>query len=255
MNVIEIMKAVVFGIVEGVTEWLPISSTGHMILLDEFIHLDVSPEFMEMFLVVIQLGAIFAVVLLYWNKIFPFVYKAQQGIRLKQGVLSLWSKILVACIPAAVIGLLFDDVLNAWFYNYQTVTISLIIFGIALIVIEKVNNNKQVRVTSLGMVSYKDALLVGLFQIIAAIFPGTSRSGATILGGMMVGLSRIVATRVYLCFGNTSNARCQFVKTSEIWFSFFITRTHYFRYRNVLCVCGFNFCNHLLTFISQKKRF
>lgn len=193
MNILELIKVLFFGVVEGITEWLPISSTGHMILLDEFIRLDVSPEFMEMFLVVIQLGAIFAVVLLYWGKIFPLSYQKQSGIYLQQNVLKLWSKILVACIPAGIIGLLFDNILNAWFYNYQTVTISLIIFGIAFIVIEKVNKNKQARITNLETMSYRDALFVGFFQVIAAVFPGTSRSGATIIGGMMIGLSRVVA--------------------------------------------------------------
>ena len=144
MDFIEILKAILFGIVEGITEWLPISSTGHMILLDEFVHLQVSEEFMSMFEVVIQLGAIFAVVLLFWNQIWPFGKKDNKEPLAKGGILSwvkwdifkLWFHILVSCVPAAVVGILFDDILEAWFYNYQTVAIMLILFGIAFIVIE-----------------------------------------------------------------------------------------------------------------------
>ena len=145
MEILEILKAVLFGIVEGITEWLPISSTGHMILLDEFVKLDVSPEFYSMFQVVIQLGAILAVVVLFWNDFFPFGKKDNQQPLAQTGVLSyvkwdkfmLWFKILVSCVPAAVVGLLFDEQLEAMFYNYQTVSIALIVFGIAFIVIEK----------------------------------------------------------------------------------------------------------------------
>lgn len=179
----EIIKAIILGIVEGITEWLPISSTGHMILVDEFMKMDVSAEFLEMFLVVIQLGAILAVVVIYFKTLLPT----------DKATWIMWLKIVVACLPAAVIGLLFDDIFNALFYNWYTVAIALIVFGIAFIVIENRNKEVQPKVTHIDDLTYKQALIIGLFQVIAAIFPGTSRSGATILGGLMIGVSRTVA--------------------------------------------------------------
>lgn len=192
---LESFKAIVFGIVEGITEWLPVSSTGHMILLDKFIKLDVSEAFWEFFLVVIQLGAIMAVVVIYWSKIFPFSIrddKKGKKLLIKKDIFTLWWKILFACIPAAIIGIAFDDIINRLFYNYYTVAISLIFFGVAFIIVEK-NDVKKGRIESINDISYKDAFIIGLFQLIAAIFPGTSRSGATILGGIYIGLSRKVA--------------------------------------------------------------
>lgn len=191
MDIIEILKAVLFGIVEGITEWLPISSTGHMILLNEFVTLNVSPEFWEMFLVVIQLGAILAVVLLFWNKIFPFKWKEKPV--LQKDIFVLWFKILAACVPAAVIGLVFDDVLDALFYNPWCVAIALIVFGIAFIVIENRNKNTTPKITELNQITYQTAFLIGVFQLLAAVFPGTSRSGATIVGALLIGVSRTVA--------------------------------------------------------------
>lgn len=191
ISIMEILKAVLFGIVEGITEWLPISSTGHMILLNEFVTLDVSPEFWEMFLVVIQLGAILAVVILFWNKIFPFRFGEKQVIQ--KDIFVLWFKILVACIPAAVIGLAFDDVLDALFYNPWCVSIALIVFGIAFIVIENRNKNAAPKITELSQITYQTALMIGVFQLLAAVFPGTSRSGATIVGALIIGVSRTVA--------------------------------------------------------------
>jgi undecaprenyl-diphosphatase len=191
MDIIEILKAVLFGIVEGITEWLPISSTGHMILLNEFVTLNVSEEFWEMFLVVIQLGAILAVVILFWDKIFPFHFNEKPVIQ--KDIFVLWFKILVACIPAAVIGLAFDDVFDALFYNPWCVAIALIVFGVAFIIVENKNKDKTAVITSLDQITYKTALLIGIFQLIAAIFPGTSRSGATIVGALMIGVSRTVA--------------------------------------------------------------
>ncbi len=191
MSIIEILKAVLFGIVEGVTEWLPISSTGHMILLNEFVTLDVTPEFWEMFLVVIQFGAILAVVILFWNKIFPFQFRRKPVVR--KDIFTLWFKILAACIPAAVIGLAFDDVLDALFYNPWCVAVALIVFGIAFIVIENRNKNVSPKITELKDITYQTALMIGVFQLIAAVFPGTSRSGATIVGALMIGVSRTVA--------------------------------------------------------------
>ena len=169
LSFIEILKAILFGIVEGITEWLPVSSTGHMILLNEFVHMNVSEEFWDMFLVVIQLGAILAVVLLFWKQIWPFNFTGRSktnGI-VKKDIMKMWFKIIVACIPAAVVGLLFDDILEKYLYNPITVAVM--------------------------QLTYKDAVIIGLFQLIAAIFPGTSRSGATILGGLMIGVSRTVA--------------------------------------------------------------
>lgn len=197
----EFLKAVLFGIVEGITEWLPISSTGHMILLDEFVKLDVSPEFWEMFLVVIQLGAILAVVILFWNQIWPFGKKSNSDPVGKTGFLSwckkdiwtLWFKIIAACLPAAVVGLLFDELFEELFYNGVCVAIALIVFGVGFIIIENKNRGAAVKVNSLSQITYKTALTIGLFQLIAAIFPGTSRSGATILGALLIGVSRTVA--------------------------------------------------------------
>ncbi len=186
-----IIKAIILGIVEGITEWLPISSTGHMILVDEFLHLEVTPEFKAMFFVVIQLAAVMAVVVLFFNKLFPFNFgKSQQFIDKDKFVL--WFKILVACIPAAVIGLLFDDWLNAIFYNFVVVALALIIYGILFIDIENAKRMKRPRVDELNKISYKDAAIIGLFQVLALI-PGTSRSGATIIGSLIIGFSRTVA--------------------------------------------------------------
>ena len=191
MNIIELIKVIILGVVEGITEWLPISSTGHMILVDEFIKLDVSAEFLEMFLVVIQLGAILAVVVLYWQKLIPFDYK--NNWKIKKDTFSMWFKIVIACIPAAIVGLLFDDQLNELFYNPLTVAIALIVFGILFIFIENYNKGKRFKITSLNEITYNTALIIGIFQLIAAIFPGTSRSGATIVGALLIGVSRTVA--------------------------------------------------------------
>ena len=221
--IIEILKAILFGIVEGITEWLPVSSTGHMILLNELVSLQVSDDFYNMFEVVIQFGAILAVVILFWEKIWPFCKKDNAcplhlddhdawkkknkhtfhtrmakfinpiGQWVKTDIFKLWFHILVSCIPAAIIGLLFDDVFEKWFYNYQTVATMLIIFGIAFIVIETLHKGKNARINSMAEITYMTAFLIGLFQLIAAIFPGTSRSGATIVGALLIGVSRTVA--------------------------------------------------------------
>ena len=204
--VFEFLKAVLFGIVEGVTEWLPVSSTGHLILLDEFLRLNVAPslgrefaeEFMEMFEVVIQLGAILAVVVVFFSKLNPFSPK--KDLIQKKATWSLWFKVAVASIPAATVGILFDKILEAktgkdidgWLYNAVVVALALIIYGILFIVIERANKNKEYKVTDVSEISYKNALLIGVFQMLA-IIPGTSRSGSTILGSMCMGLSRGVA--------------------------------------------------------------
>ncbi len=192
-SMIELLKAILFGIVEGITEWLPVSSTGHMIILDEFIRLDCTPEFLEMFLVVIQLGAIMAVVILFWNKIFPFQFKDRSKPVIEMDKIMLWLKIVVACIPAAVVGLLFDDVLEALFYHAIPVALALIVFGVAFIVVEQQNKGQEPSIRKLKDISFKAAFLIGVFQLIAAVFPGTSRSGATIVGALLIGVSRSVA--------------------------------------------------------------
>lgn len=196
---IDIFKAIILGIIEGITEWLPISSTGHLILADEFIHLGVSEAFMEMFEVVVQLGAIMAVVVLFWNKLWPFTVRQSNSVMkivgkvgIKKNSLNLWLRILVACLPAAVIGLLFDDYINAIFFNWQVVSIMLILYGIAFIVIEKINKNKEPKIHTISALDYKTAVFIGVFQMLSMI-PGTSRSGATILGAIILGLSRTAA--------------------------------------------------------------
>ena len=185
----ELLKAVLFGIVEGITEWLPISSTGHMILLEEFVQLDVTPEFWSMFLVVIQLGAIMAVVILYWDRIFPFRFG---GGRLIRGdVFSMWGKVAVGCIPAVVIGLPFDDLFEELFYNYWSIAIALIVFGVAFLVIE--NRKRKPKMRNISQITLPVAFVIGIFQLIAGIFPGTSRSGSTIVGALLLGVSRTAA--------------------------------------------------------------
>ncbi len=198
---IEILKAILYGIVEGITEWLPISSTGHLILVEELIPFQgVSEGFFDMFDVVIQLGAILAVVVLFWHKIWPFALteserEGRTGAMsfIKMDIMTLWFKILVSCVPAAVIGVLFDDVFDALFYNPVCVALALILFGIAFIVIETWNKGRKPKIRRLSEITYQVAFLIGVFQLIAAIFPGTSRSGATIVGALLIGVSRTVA--------------------------------------------------------------
>nr|MBE6545161.1 undecaprenyl-diphosphate phosphatase [Oscillospiraceae bacterium] len=187
MFIIEILKAIILGIVEGITEWLPISSTGHMILLDEFLHLDVSAEFLEMFLVVIQLGAICAVPVLFWDRLWPLSRK--KSAEVNRAIWNIWGKVLVGAIPAAVLGLLLDDLLDEHLYNYIVVAIALIVYGIAFIFVEKNKAEKKYRIEMVEDITYTDALKIGAFQVLSLV-PGTSRSGSTILGGMISGVSR-----------------------------------------------------------------
>ena len=187
MFILELIKTILLGIVEGITEWLPISSTGHLILLNNFISLDVSEEFWEMFQVVIQLGAILAVVLLFWGKLWPF--GKNKSVTKKRKTWNLWFKIIVGVLPSAIIGLLLDDWFTANFYNYVSVAIALVVYGVLFIVIERWRADKKPRIRKVEQITYKDALLVGAFQVLS-IIPGTSRSGSTILGGMILGLSR-----------------------------------------------------------------
>ena len=192
----EILKAILFGVVEGITEWLPISSTGHMILLNEFVKMNVSEEFWNVFLVVIQLGAILAVVLLYWKTIWPLeTVRSNGGTKIvwKPETLNLWGKVIVACIPAAIVGILLDDWLDEHFFNWKCVSLMLILVGICFLIIETLQQWQKPVVTRLSDITYKDALIIGIFQLIAAVFPGTSRSGATIIGALMIGISRTSA--------------------------------------------------------------
>ena len=191
LDFIELIKTVILGIVEGLTEWLPISSTGHMILVDEFIQLNVSKSFMDMFLVVIQLGAILAVVVLNFEKLNPF--SSWKTKREKQATFQLWYKVIVACIPAAVIGLAFNKYMEEHFMTAPVVAFTLIFYGILFIVVENYNKTRIPQVTDLSQLSYKTALIIGLFQVLSLV-PGTSRSGSTILGGILFGTSRYVAT-------------------------------------------------------------
>ena len=183
----EILKAVLFGIVEGITEWLPVSSTGHLILLDEFIRLKVTPEFYEMFEVVIQLGAILAVIVLFFHKLWPF--SGKKSTEEKKDTWNLWFKVIVAVIPSAVLGLLLDDWMDAHFYHYVVVAIALIFYGVAFLLVEKRNARLQTKVDSVYAIDYKTALLIGVFQCLSLI-PGTSRSGSTIFGAILLGVAR-----------------------------------------------------------------
>ena len=189
MRFFEILKAIFLGIVEGITEWLPVSSTGHMILFDEFIKLNVSDDFKEMFFVVIQLGAILAVPTLFWNRLWPFGKSKTEEQR--RGIISLWIKVIVGAVPAAVLGFLLDDILDEYLYTPWVVAITLILYGIAFILIEFLHKrkNKTFRVENVNDLTYRDALTIGAFQVLSLI-PGTSRSGSTILGGMLTGVSR-----------------------------------------------------------------
>ncbi len=192
LSFIEILKVVFLGIVEGITEWLPISSTGHMLLVDEFITLDMSDEFKDMFFVVIQLGAILAVVLLFWKKMFPFQFKDKSKPIVIKKTFSLWMKVVVACIPGAVVTLLFDDYIEAHLHTPLVISLALIIYGIAFIIIEAWNKKRVPTTKRVEDISYWTAFLIGLFQVLS-IIPGTSRSGSTIVGALLIGVSRVAA--------------------------------------------------------------
>lgn len=196
--IIEILKVIFLGIVEGITEWLPISSTGHMLLVDEFIHMNVSDEFKEMFFVVIQLGAILAVVVLFWNKMWPFKRKESavgenpKGTILRKDIWSLWFKVVVACIPGAAVTILFDDFIEEHLHTPTVIAITLIFYGVAFIIVERWNKKRTLEVKSLSDITYKTAFIIGLFQVLS-IIPGTSRSGSTIIGALLIGVSRVAA--------------------------------------------------------------
>ena len=221
----EIIKTIIFGIVEGVTEWLPVSSTGHMIILQDLMPLNVSPDFWKMFEVVIQLGAIMAIVILYWKRLWPFKNVDGRPF-VKLATIRLWLKIVVACIPAAIVGIAFDDFIDEHFYKSEMVASALIVVGIMFIYIEnRLNPVKNTEVTKLSEITYKDAVIIGTFQLIAAIFPGTSRSGATIIGGLMLGLSRKTAAEftfflaIPVMFGASILKTAKYIASGNVSFS------------------------------------
>lgn len=215
----EILKVIFLGIVEGVTEWLPISSTGHMLLVDEFLTLNVSDAFKDMFFVVIQLGAILAVVILFWQKMFPFQFKDKTKPAVKMDTLSIWLKVVVACIPGAVVTLLFDDYIEARLHTPLVIALMLILYGIAFILIEKWNRNRQPKVARLEDMTYRTALMVGLFQVLS-IIPGTSRSGATIIGALLIGVSRVAAAEFTFFLAVPVMIGLSFIKILKFGFAF-----------------------------------
>ncbi|MGN0534385.1 MAG: undecaprenyl-diphosphate phosphatase [Eubacterium sp.] len=219
INIIEILKVIFLGIVEGITEWLPISSTGHMLLVDEFITLNMSEEFKEMFFVVIQLGAIIAVVVMFWNKMWPFQLKDKSQPKVKMNTINMWLKVVVACIPSAVLGLLFDDFLEEYFGNAVTIAIMLIVYGVAFILVENWNKKRTPKVETLDDISYKTAFIIGMFQVLSMI-PGTSRSGATIVGALLIGVSRTAAAEFTFFLAVPTMVGASLLKLVKFGFAF-----------------------------------
>ena len=217
--IIELLKAFFYGVVEGITEWLPVSSTGHLILLEELLPMRVSESFWEMFLVVVQFGAILAVVILFWNQIFPFSFKKGEPL-LRRDIWSLWFKILIACVPAMVYAFVLDDLVEPYLYNYITVAVMLIVVGIAFLFAERVLVKRTPSVTDTASITYRIAFWIGMFQLIAAILPGTSRSGATIIGGLLLGLSRTAAAEFTFFLAIPVMAGGALLKLLKFGFSF-----------------------------------
>lgn len=192
LNFIELLKIIFLGIVEGITEWLPVSSTGHMLLVDAFIHTNMTQAFKDMFFVVIQLGAIIAVIVEFWSQMNPFVNVEGKGVRIKRSVFNMWVKVVVAFLPSAVFGLFLNDFLEENFGTPLTIAIMLIVYGIAFIVIERWNKTRVPKINTMKEITYQTALIIGMFQVLSMV-PGTSRSGATIVGALLIGVSRVVA--------------------------------------------------------------
>lgn len=223
----DIIKSIILGIIEGITEWLPISSTGHLILADEFIKLDMSKEFMEMFNVVIQLGAILAVVVIFWKKLWPFTldkskgynYITKSGGIIKKDVMDMWFKVIVAMLPAAIVGIPFDNLFEEHFHNYIVVSAALIVYGILFIIIERRNDGKKPKINSIADISYKTALIIGCFQALSLI-PGTSRSGSTILGAIIIGVSRVAAAEFSFSLAVPVMFGASLIKLLKFGFSF-----------------------------------
>lgn len=215
----DILIAVIFGIVEGITEWLPISSTGHMIILNELIGFHQSDSFVNLFLVVIQLGAIMAVVVLFWKTLWPFEKGIEHGVTINRKKMELWGKILIACVPAAIVGVLFESTFEKLFYHALPVAVALIVFGIAFIVIER-RKQKTTTVFSVEQISVQSVLIIGGFQLIAAVFPGTSRSGATIVGALLIGISRTAAAEFTFCLAVPVMAGASLLKLLQYGLNF-----------------------------------
>ena len=219
LNIFEILKVIFLGIVEGITEWLPISSTGHMLLVDEFLKLNCSDAFKEMFFVVIQLGAIMAVVLVFWKKMWPFNHTDKNRPFIKKHIFDMWFKVVVACIPGAVVTILFDDYIESHFHTPLVIAATLIIYGIAFIVIENRNKGVKFEVNKLSEITYKHALLIGLFQVLS-IIPGTSRSGSTIIGALLIGVSRVAAAEFTFFLAVPVMFGLSFLKLLKFGFAF-----------------------------------
>ena len=218
-HVIELIKVIFLGIVEGITEWLPISSTGHMLLVDEFIQMNITQEFKDMFLVVIQLGAILAVVILFWEKMWPFQRKTATQPAVRWDTIQMWLKVVVACIPGAVVTILFDDYIEAHLHTPVVIAAALIVYGIAFILIENWNKKRTPKVNTLGEITYRTAFLSGLFQVLS-IIPGTSRSGSTIIGALLIGVSRVAAAEFTFFLAVPVMFGLSFVKLLQFGFTF-----------------------------------
>ena len=219
LTFIDVLKVIFLGIVEGITEWLPVSSTGHMLLVDEFIKLNITPEFKEMFFVVIQLGAILAVVLIFWNKMFPFQFSDKRKPIIKYDIFSMWFKVVVACIPGAVVTLLFDDFIDAHLHTAVVIALMLIIYGVAFIVVENRNHHRTPKIRKLNEITYQTAFIIGLFQVLS-IIPGTSRSGSTIIGALIIGVSRVAAAEFTFFLAVPVMFGLSFIKLIKFGFAF-----------------------------------
>ncbi len=218
MDILELFKVIFLGIVEGITEWLPISSTGHMLLVDEFIKLNVSDAFKEMFFVVIQLGAILAVVVIYWRDMWPFGIK-ENRVYSKKNIWNMWFKVIIACIPAGVLGILFDDFMEAHLHTPVVIAAALIFYGIWFIYLENKNKDKEFKINSIDEITYKAAFIIGMFQVLSLI-PGTSRSGSTIIGALLIGVSRVAAAEFTFYLAVPVMFGASFVKLLKFGFDF-----------------------------------
>lgn len=219
LSFFDLLKVIFLGIVEGITEWLPISSTGHMLLVDEFLKMNMTDDFKEMFFVVIQLGAILAVVVLYWKRMFPFQFKDKTKPVIQKDIFSLWFKVVVACIPGAIVTILFDDYIEAHLHTPTVIAIALIFYGVAFILIENWNKTRTPKVGTLSDITYQTAFLIGLFQVLS-IIPGTSRSGATIIGGLLIGVSRVAVAEFTFYLAVPVMLGLSLIKVIKFGFSF-----------------------------------
>ncbi len=219
LSFFDLLKVIFLGIVEGITEWLPISSTGHMLLVDEFLKMNMTDDFKEMFFVVIQLGAILAVVVLYWKRMFPFQFKDKTKPVIQKDIFSLWFKVVVACIPGAIVTILFDDYIEAHLHTPMVIAIALIFYGVAFILIENWNKTRTPKINTLSDITYQTAFLIGLFQVLS-IIPGTSRSGATIIGGLLIGVSRVAVAEFTFYLAVPVMLGLSLIKVIKFGFSF-----------------------------------